>query len=56
MNSSKKCNHIIGIGDGVDEWWYCYVNMDDEEKKSYMDDTEDFNYCPKCGEKLKEET
>lgn len=50
---NKICNHIIGIGDGADEWWYTYKD-DDKGKKSYIE--KGFNYCPECGEKIKEET
>ncbi len=48
------CNHIIGIGDGVDEWWYIYVDTD-KDKKEYKDWQEEFKYCPKCGVELENE-
>lgn len=46
----QKCNHIIGIGDGVDEWWYCYADST-TDAKSYIET--EFSYCPLCGELLK---
>jgi hypothetical protein len=48
--TQEKCNHIIGIGEGVDEWWLCYADST-EDYKSYIE--KEFDYCPLCGESLK---
>ena len=51
--NAEKCNHIIGIYYNYLET--CIVPMSSiSNKKVYDGFGEVFNYCPECGEDLKE--
>lgn len=48
----KKCNHIIGYEEGVDEAWLCYADCGFHHKVPQDGEDIRFKFCPLCGEKL----